>query len=360
MTRALPDPDLGSGDSVSHQLIRRISGEGPIPLAEYMAAANSAYYASRDPLGQDGDFITAPEISQMFGEIIGVWCADLMLRSASGCHFVELGPGRGTLAADAQRVMRQFGCHTPLHFVETSPILRAKQAGLHPDAVWHQDIAALPDDAPLLIIANEFFDALPVAQYVSEDGHWWAQMVTRNRARFALVRADAPCDELVPIRAADVDPGTIFETSPVAAELTEVLTARLAAQGGAMLVIDYGYDAPGIGSTLQAVQRHLPVHPLDHPGDVDLTAHVDFGSIRRIAARRLLNVHGPVGQGQWLTQLGIGQRAKALAKASPDNADSVAAALRRLCDVEEMGRLFQVLSVTSRNWPDPEGFSYRS
>ncbi len=350
-------PDL---PTAAHIIADRIDREGPIPLGDYMAIANTHYYASKDPLGEEGDFVTAPEISQMFGEIIGIWLADLWLRKGSPdhCHYVELGPGRGTLARDALRSMHKFGCSPAVHFVETSPVLKARQAQLHPDAIWHEDIASLPEDGPLLIVANEFFDALPVEQFVATPEGWRRQMVARDRSKFIAIAGGDTIEDQVSGTTSGFPAGTIMERSPVSVEWTGRLANRLAKQGGTLLIIDYGYARPGTGSTLQAIKDHMPISPFDCPGASDLTAHVDFHTLANIARTRMLAVHGPTEQGQWLKALGIDQRAAALVAASPKQADAIRAAHHRLTDPEEMGCLFQVMAVAAIDWPEPEGFSY--
>ncbi|WP_417608814.1 class I SAM-dependent methyltransferase [Parasphingorhabdus sp.] len=354
-------PDGGKADlsSAAQIIADKIDREGPIPLGDYMAIANHHYYASKDPLGEAGDFITAPEISQMFGEIVGIWLADLWLRKGSPdhCHYVELGPGRGTLARDALRSMRKFGCIPKVHFVENSPILRGRQKQLHPDATWHQDIAELPQDGPLLIVANEFFDALPIEQFVATSGGWRQQMVVRDRSTFAPVPSAHRAADQISGSASGFPDGTILERSPVSVEWAGNLANRLAKQGGTLLIIDYGYTRPGTGSTLQAVKNHVPVSPFDSPGTSDLTAHVDFHTLANIARTRMLNVNGPVGQGQWLKALGIDQRATALTRASSEQAEMIQAAHHRLTHPDEMGSLFQVMATTAIDWPEPEGFS---
>ncbi|AMO73204.1 ATP synthase subunit beta [Sphingorhabdus sp. M41] len=346
--------------SAAHIIADRIDREGPIPLGDYMAIANDHYYASKDPLGEEGDFVTAPEISQMFGEIIGIWLADLWLRKGSPkqCHYVELGPGRGTLAYDALRSLRKFGCSPAVHLVETSPILKAKQAELHPDATWHADIDSLPTDGPLLIVANEFFDALPVEQFVATSSGWRRQMVARDRSKFIAVPSSETAAEQIGDSMSGFPEGTILERSPVSVEWAGNLANRLAKQGGTLLIIDYGYERPGTGSTLQAVKDHLPISPFDSPGTSDLTAHVDFHTLANIARTRLLAVHGPTEQGQWLKSLGIDQRAEALIAASPRQADNIRSAHQRLTHADEMGCLFRVMAATAIDWPEPEGFSY--
>lgn len=356
----MPDGSTADLPSAAHIIADRIDRDGPIPLGDYMAIANACYYASKDPLGEEGDFVTAPEISQMFGEIIGIWLADLWLRQRSPdhCHYVELGPGRGTLADDALRSMARFGCRPPVHFVETSPVLKSKQAELHPAAIWHDDLASLPTDGPLLIVANEFFDALPVEQFIATADGWRRQMVARDRSKFiALPSSEAAADHLGSTAHRFPD-GTILERSPVSVEWVGQLASRLAKQGGTLLIIDYGYTKPGTGSTLQAVKDHMPISPFDCPGMSDLTAHVDFHTLANIARSCLLAVHGPAEQGQWLKSLGIDQRAAALIAASPKEADMIRAAHQRLTDIDEMGRLFRVMAATAIDWPEPEGFSY--
>lgn len=356
----MPDSLKADNPTAAHIIADKIDREGPIPLGDYMAIANQHYYAFKNPLGEAGDFVTAPEISQMFGEIVGIWLADLWLRKGSPeqCHYVELGPGRGTLAHDALRSMRKFGCTPSVHFVENSPVLKARQAQLHPDAIWHDDIASLPEDGPLLIIANEFFDALPVEQFVATSGGWRRQMVARERSKFVPVPSSDAAEGQISRTASGFPDGTILERSPVSVEWTGNVANRLAKQGGALLIIDYGYAKPGTGSTLQAVKDHMPISPFDSPGGSDLTAHVDFHTLANVARTRLLVVHGPSQQGQWLKALGIDQRAAALVAATPKQGDAIRAAHHRLTHPDEMGCLFQVMAMTAIDWPEPEGFSY--
>ncbi|SIN69137.1 NADH dehydrogenase [ubiquinone] 1 alpha subcomplex assembly factor 7 [Parasphingorhabdus marina DSM 22363] len=351
---------MPDGDTAAHILAVRIAQNGPISLGEYMAVANAHYYGSRDPLGEAGDFVTAPEISQMFGELIGIWLADSWLRAGKPdpIHYVELGPGRGTLAADARRAMARFGLQPDMHLVETSPALKTKQAELVPEAHWHEDLANLPDTGPLFVVANEFFDALPIEQHVLTEHGWRQNMVARDRNKFVAVPGKLIAESPVATSKKQFPAGTILESSPESVRVLGELSGRLATQGGAMLIIDYGHDRPGTGSTLQAVKGHMPVSPFDSPGESDLTAHVDFHVLANIARTRLLSVHGPAEQGQWLKSLGIEQRARALIDARPDQKEAVEAACHRLTHVDEMGRLFRVMAATSMNWPDPEGFVY--
>jgi len=319
-----------------------------------MAEANAHYYANRDPLGAGGDFITAPEISQMFGELVGLWLADLWLRAGApaGAAFVELGPGRGTLAADALRAMRGAGLDPDVHFVETSPVLRAAQARLVPRARWHEDVATLPDDAPLLVVANEFFDALPIRQLIATRKGWHERLVAHTDAGFVPVPGP-----LIPAPLAPAETGTVVETSPASLGVVRALAQRIAAQGGGALIVDYGHVRSGTGETLQAVSGHAFADPWQAPGRRDLTAHVDFDALDRAARAEGVRTSGPRGQGEWLQAMGIDARAAALAHAASDRADEVAAARERLTAPDQMGILFKVLALTCPAWPEPEGFA---
>jgi NADH dehydrogenase [ubiquinone] 1 alpha subcomplex assembly factor 7 len=340
-------------------LAKQIESTGPISVADYMRAANTEYYGKGDPLGQAGDFITAPEVSQMFGELIGLWLTDLWMRAGrpKNCKYVELGPGRGTLAADALRSMAQFDFVPAVHLVETSGPLRALQTAAVPDAQFHLGVDNLPDDGPLLIVANEFFDALPVRQLVATHAGWRERVIVRDRgAKFMAMPGSQPMDATVPNEFRNAPTPSIYETCPEASGIMYEIAGRLASQGGVLLVIDYGYTLPGLGSTLQAVKSHASVDPFENPGEHDLTAHVNFVELANLARMRSLRVSGPADQGHWLTALGINERAEALAVASEGQAADVSAAKDRLVEPSEMGTLFKVLAVTPPEWPMPEGF----
>jgi NADH dehydrogenase [ubiquinone] 1 alpha subcomplex assembly factor 7 len=338
-------------------LARAITLGGPIPVAQFMAAANAHYYATRDPLGVAGDFTTAPEISQMFGELIGLWLADLWDRAGRPmAHYVELGPGRGTLAVDALRAMAKAGLSPSIHLVETSPVLRAQQEARLPGAVWHDDVTTLPEDAPLLIVANEFFDALPIHQLVRGPDNWHERLIACQDTLFLPIRGKAVPDTIVPESLRDAAPGSIIETSPASVAIARALARRIAQQGGAAILIDYGYEGPAIGETLQAVKDHRFANPFDNPGAQDLTAHVDFATLGAIAVLAEARVAGPVAQGDWLQALGIGARAAALMAESPERADEIEAARLRLIDPGQMGSLFKAMAFTAADWPAPAGF----
>lgn len=342
---------------------RLIAATGPISIAQFMAEANARYYDSRDPLGSAGDFITAPEISQMFGELIGLWLADVWDRAGRPpVHYVEAGPGRGTLARDALRSAARFGLAPPVHFVEGSQALRAIQAQAFPDATWHDDLASLPDDRPLLLVANEFLDALPVRQLVRAASGWRERMVGLDGDRLVPVVGDRPMDAAIPpgfapSLFADAPESAILETSPAAAAVTGEIARRLAAQGGAALLIDYGRTEPALGSSLQALRAHAKVDPFEHPGEADLTAHVDFAALVPVVAQAGARWTGTVGQGAFLSALGLGARAAALARAHPAQAQTIAAAAHRLAAPEAMGTLFKVMGLSGADWPDGAGFA---
>lgn len=341
---------------------RLIAEDGPISVAHFMGESNARYYASRDPLGSPrdigGDFTTAPEISQMFGELAGLWLADAWDRAGrpADAVFVELGPGRGTLARDALRAMARVGLRPQVHLVEGSPALRALQADAVPGATFHDDAGSLPEDRPLLLVANEFLDALPIRQLVRAEAGWRERMVGLFEDRLVFVAGPQPMDQVAPAAFADAAPGTIVETNPGAAAVVEDIAARLARQGGAALFVDYGSFATRTGSTLQAVRAHRKVDPLAHPGEADLTAHVDFEMLAAIAAMSGCRVQTAT-QGHWLAAMGIGLRADALARAALGQAESIAIAHRRLTHPEEMGELFKVMALTAPGWPDGAGFA---
>lgn len=324
-----------------------------------MRVANTAYYGRSDPLGAAGDFITAPEITQMFGEMVGIWLSDIWLRhgNASGCYYIELGPGRGTLAADALRTMKRLGWEPSAHFLENSPALRKKQLQAVPHATLHDNLESLPSDGPLFIVANEFFDALPIRQLILTHTSWQERVVVRDRgSRFAAMPGAPIADSIIPDHFRVAAVGSIYETCPDASAIMDALSRRLAQQGGAMLTIDYGYTQPGLGSTLQAVQDHQYADPFADPGDCDLTAHVNFHDLAQRAEARGLAVAGPTGQGAWLSGLGIDQRAQSLMKAHPDRAADINAARNRLVQRESMGALFKVMATYAKDCPLPEGF----
>jgi NADH dehydrogenase [ubiquinone] 1 alpha subcomplex assembly factor 7 len=363
-----------SANNLSARIARRIRTEGPISVAAYMAMAlhdpEDGYYRRRHPIGERGDFITAPEISQIFGELIGLWCADLWQRSGAPdpVRVVELGPGRGTLMADflrAAAAVPEFRGAIRLTMVEASPVLRAAQAeclaaaapDLAPD--FAEDLDTVPDE-PMLLVANEFLDALPVRHFVRGSGGWGERLVAVDKTD-RLIFIDGPADPLaaalVPPALKDSPAGTIAEICPAAAALAGGIAARLARHPGAALLIDYGHAAPAAGATLAAIRRHQGTAVLDAAGMSDLSAHVDFTAIRATAEAAGAIVYGPAPQGEFLAALGAGARLGALcATASPDQREMLALGLRRLIDPREMGTLFKAMALVSPGLPAPAGF----
>jgi len=346
------------GEPLAAVFRRLIASFGPITLQHYMGEANARYYAARDPLGVTGDFITAPEISQMFGELIGLWLADIWIRAGrpENAHYVELGPGRGTLAADALRTMKRYGLEPDVHLVESSTALKALQLEAVPQAVWHADLSTVPMHGPVLLVANEFLDALPIRQLVRTAQGWRERMVDWREDRFVAVAGNKPMDAAVPAGLAGHPEGTLVETCPGAAAVTYEIAGRLREQGGAALLIDYGQAEPRTGSTLQAVRAHAKVDPFAEPGEADLTAHVDFAAVANAALARDVRHLGTVAQGAWLTALGIETRAANLAAFAPQHASAIIAAKDRLVDGEQMGTLFKVLGLAAPGWPEGAGF----
>lgn len=344
-------------------LARRIAVAGPIGLDVFMAEClghpEHGYYVTRDPLGAAGDFVTAPEISQMFGELVGLWLVDRWQAQGAPApfHLVELGPGRGTLMADALRAARlvpAFAAAATLHLVEASPVLRRRQAetlaGHQPR--WHDSLDTVPA-GPLFVVANEFFDALPIRQFQRTEAGWVERLVTWDDG-FRLILGPGPAS-LVPeaVRAAPV--GAIAEVCPAGLTLAAELGRRIRADGGAALVIDYGPAESAPGDSFQAVRGHQPVDPFAAPGQADLTAHVDFAALARAAAGTGVGVSGPVRQGAFLQALGIDQRCAHLGAASPDRAADLAADRDRLTAPDAMGTLFKVLALHPSG-DQPPGF----
>ncbi len=347
-------------------LARRIALTGPISVAEFMAEALGhpihGYYRRRDPFGSAGDFITAPEVSQMFGEMIGLWFVEVWqaMGSPSSCQLVELGPGRGTLMADALRAARirpAFGQAARLHLVETSPHLRERQSGALAAhrPTWHAAFGEVPP-GPLLLVANEFFDAMPVHQFFLGPEGWYERVVCVDGDRLAF--ASAPPGPSFALLSERQRGGPAAEVSPAALALAADLARRLASYGGAALIIDYGSSQSLPGESLQAVRQHQPVDPLAEPGTADLSAHVDFASLLRAAESAGASAHGPLPQGEFLLRLGLDARAASLrARATPAQARDIDAARRRLLDAREMGTLFKVVALTAPSQPPPPGFA---
>ena len=346
------------------ELRRIIAIDGPIPVDRYMLGCMGhpqlGYYPTRDPFGKRGDFITAPEISQMFGELIGAWAAAVWQKMGSPARFnlIELGPGRGTLMADALRAAKSLPAFleaASIHLVETSPVLRAKQeqALAGTSARWHEAVEAILP-GPTIAIANEFVDALPVRQFVKDRDGWHMRMVGVVDDKLSFVVMPDPMPDFY---------GDDYE-APVGAILewrydrpVSILAQIVARFGGAALLIDYGHTKTGFGDTLQAMKNHRYVDPLESPGDADLTTQVNFEELVRWAERQGAAAHGPLTQGEFLRRLGIEARAARLKQAAtPQQAADIDSALARLTAGDQMGDLFKVLAIADPKLGVPPGF----
>jgi SAM-dependent MidA family methyltransferase len=350
-------------NALEARIADEIRNQGPIGVDRFMALALGHYYGTRDPLGRQGDFTTAPEISQVFGEILGLWVADRWQRlgGPEPIHLVELGPGRGTLMADmlrAIKVLPPLGRAVEVHFVETSPALRARQAETlqrsAPDLAprWHAALEQVPA-GPMLLVANEFFDALPIRQWLRDGSQWRERLVGLDPAgALAFVAGPIGMPRVAPPPLAP--DGAIFETCEPGLAIAREIGRRLATAPGAALLIDYGHAKSAVGDTLQAVKAHAYAPVLADPGEADLTAHVDFDALGRALAAAGANVAPVVQQGRFLIDNGADLRLEALLRGKDeDTALKLKAGVRRLLDPMEMGRLFKVLAATSRERSAP-------
>jgi len=345
--------------SLLERLAAQIDASGPLSVAQYMTAClhdpDFGYYATRPALGEDGDFITAPLISQMFGELVGVWVASAweLLGRPAELRLVEMGPGDGTLMSDILRTVRHqpgFAEAADVWLVETSGPLREAQAErLGEAARWAASLDEVPGGAPLLLVANELLDCLPARQFVRTTVGWSEQAVGLDDAgELAFGLIPTPAAGLLP----DAAPGQVYEQSAAQAALGAELGARVAADGGAALLIDYGRDAPGFGDTLQALRRHQKVDPLADPGAADLTVHADFPAV--MAAAQAQGAQAAIlTQAAFLARMGIGERAEALVRAAPARSGVIGRQLNRLVGADEMGELFKVCAIHSPDWTPP-------
>jgi NADH dehydrogenase [ubiquinone] 1 alpha subcomplex assembly factor 7 len=355
--------------SLKDLIVRMIAVDGPMPLDRYMSLClthpQHGYYMQGQAIGAEGDFTTAPEISQMFGELVGAWIAAMWRACGSPDPFylVELGPGRGVLYADMLRVLqRDPECFAAARgvLVEASPALTREQqhrlAAPKMSLTWTVGVDGVAVDAPWLVVANEFFDALPVRQLVKGPRGWHERCV--GAADGTLVwglKPDMVSPELVSPALRDAAQGAVVEIAPAREMVMRQIARHIAARGGAALIVDYGYEGPQTGETLQALARHRFAGPLDAPGDADLTAHVDFRALAETS--RPLTAWGPVNQGAFLQRLGIEERAARLKKAATERqAADIDAALTRLTHGSAMGDLFKVLAVCQKDVSPPPGF----
>ena len=350
--------------SLADRLKAQIRLSGPMTVAQYMTAClhdpQDGYYATRPRLGAEGDFITAPLVSQMFGELIGLWAGETWSRMGRPARVIlaEVGPGDGTLICDALRALRllpEMLTAAELWLVEPSAPLRRRQAeaiaggALQPQ--WADSLAGLPDDAPLILIANEVLDCLPVRQFVRAEQGWAERLVGLGEAdELAFGLAPRPLDRVLPEAAL----GAMVEMSAAQESFAAEVATRIARQGGAALLIDYGRAEPGFGDTLQALKGHEKLGPLATPGEADLTVHADFPAV--LAAARAEGADARIlSQRELLLRLGIAERASALAKARPDQADRTFRQLERLIGEDQMGELFKAACLFAPGL-EPPGF----
>ncbi len=350
------------------QVIRQlIESEGPIPLSRYMALCTAHYYATRDPIGAAGDFVTAPEVSQIFGELVGLWCAEVWrtMGEPAPARLVELGPGRGTLMADvlrAAKVAPAFRAALEVHLVETSPVLAWRQraalaqtgAPLH----WHTRTESLPA-GPLIALAHEFVDAFPIDQWVKTGDGWHERRVGLQQGRLAFGLDPTPLPGIeaqLPARLRPAPAGSMLERRELAP--VRDLARRIATDGGVALLIDYGHARSAFGDTLQAVRAHRFADPLASPGEADLTAQVDFEALAATTEEQGARSHGPVAQGVFLRRLGIELRAEKLkhGKDAETRAAIDGAIARLIGPAPGMGELFKAFAFADRDLPAPPGF----
>jgi NADH dehydrogenase [ubiquinone] 1 alpha subcomplex assembly factor 7 len=357
--------------SLATRLKQRIAAEGPISVEAFMEAclldAAVGAYTARQPIGAKGDFITAPEISQIFGELIGLWAVAVWqgMGEPDAVTIVELGPGRGTLLADALRAGRvssEFLEGLSVALVERSPVLAAAQRetlrGAKPSIGWYATLDEIPR-GPLIVIANEFVDALPIRQFVRRGGAWHERLVTNSPEGFAFTESSsaAGADDAPDEHGRTAPQGAVAETRPTALKLLRELANRAAEAPLAALIIDYGHDESGYGDTLQAVRAHRYADPLETPGEVDLSAHVDFAALKRSAEALGLKAYGPLSQGAFLLKLGLGpRRDQLLESATEPQKEAIISGAARLADPRKMGVLFKVLVLTSAGLQAPPPF----
>ena len=357
--------------SLAARLHARIAENGPLTVEAFMQAclsdAASGAYASRQPIGGAGDFITAPEISQIFGELIGLWSVAVWqsMGAPRAVTVAELGPGRGTLMADALRAWRAvptFLDTVSVALIETSPVMVAAQRSALREArvpvSWYPTLDELPD-GPLIVLANEFIDALPIRQFIYRDGTWRERMVASDRSGgFCFTEGERLKlgDQAGDLPGSAPD-GSILETRPAARTLLRELARHATLAPLAALIIDYGHDEAGFGDTLQAVCNHRFAAPLADPGSADLSAHVDFADLKRQASALGLKPYGPMAQGEFLLKLGLGERRnRLLQRATPAQAEAIASGASRLVDPKQMGILFKALALTGTDLPPPPPF----
>ncbi len=343
-----------------------IAERGPVSVAAYMDLCLNhpelGYYRRKDPLGAKGDFITAPEISQLFGEAIGIWVADAWIRLGKPEQFIlcECGPGRGTLMQDVLRVLSKVSVVPEVYLIEVNPVLIEMQKVLlchpreggglekekpdarlrgHDEIYWSNSLKGIPGSVPVVFISNEFLDALPFRQLAKAKDGWRERLIGVKDGRLAFGLGNIVTGVDLP----DAKEGDVFEFSAARENAWSEICARLRAQRGAALTVDYGYSAPQTGNTFQAVKDHKFADVLDNPGEQDLTSHVDFAKLKLLSGG--LDVNGPLTQREFLHGLGVEMRAEKLAQANPRLKDEIYSGLKRLTHRDEMGELFKAIAV---------------
>ena len=357
-------------NALARKLAAQIAETGPVTVETFMRRClldpEHGYYMTGDPLGAAGDFVTAPEISQMFGELIGLWCLAQWRISGSPRPAIleEMGPGRGTLMADALRAIESVGDGPPpfaIRLLDVSlPLRRRQRRALGPRRIaWFGNVDELPEDVPALVVANEFFDALPVRQFVSTGGMWRERMIDVRDGRLVLALGPEPADDALARALPDAPAGRVAELSPARQRLARKLGGRIARNGGAALIVDFTSARTPLCDSLQAVRRHRHADRLDAPGEADLAAAVDFAAIRNEAAAAGAVTAGPVAQGAFLRELGIVERAAALCRPTPARAGEIAGQRDRLVGPDGMGKDFRALAIVPPQAACPDGFSGR-
>ncbi len=354
-------------NALGERIAALIAAQGPLSVAQFMTIAlhdpQGGYYATHEAIG--ADFITAPEVSQMFGELLGLWLLRVWQDQGalSQARVVELGPGRGTLMSDALRAARlrpEFLASVDVVLVEASPVMRKLQAermtGCGVKVSWAAQFDSRLADRPLFLLANEFFDALPVRQYVRTARGWNERMVVVKDGKLAFALSPVPTAISIPAARGQPEPGAVYEVSPAAAAITEQIASAIAQHGGAALIVDYGYGEAGFGETLQAVGTHRFADLLEAPGEVDISAHVNFAELAKAARDAKAAAYGPVNQGVFLLRLGLRERAERLKRANRILGDALDGAVHRLTDPQHMGTLFKALAITPDGGATPPGF----
>jgi len=357
-------------NALGERIASLIAAQGPLSIAQFMAMSaldpQYGYYTTRDPLGVGGDFVTAPEISQMFGELAGLWCVQAWFDQGRPPHarLVELGPGTGSLMEDALRAAKlapEFREAVEIVMVDANPALVARQkarlANAGVSVTWQAQFDESLCNWPLFLIANEFFDALPIRQFVQTARGWCENMVTLDaNQNLALGLSPAPFPLDIPSGRGEATDGAVYETSPASTALAEEIGRAIATRGGGALIVDYGYFGAGFGDTLQAVGEHQFRDVLTQPGEIDLSAHVDFEALAHAAKRGGAVSYGPVTQGELLTGLGILNRMMNLQRQNPGDREEIAVAVDRLINPDQMGTLFKALAILPHGAPTPPGF----